>query len=273
MKSGIHIDASFGSGKTLNQFADLIKQRMQWMNESARDSVAACAINALRGIRTVTKVAKPNRIKVNVQLEGRLIASFSTRGNHSRFPVIRYAGTKIRYNGPEQQRFNVDIKRIKDAHVYRFVDEFSKKKQTYLIAALSEKDAQQTAKKIVYRKSIRYAGLAKRAISYMMMKTVTKTIADNVPMHVSLFAEKMTKKTEIVKKNGDKGHYGLILTDNLLYAISAVKGGYATLETQMKKAMNKIVSVINQRIKKKGFLQDEYIPTPFPELTKKRKKK
>ena len=272
MKSGIHIDASFGSGKTLKQFADLIQQRMQWMNESARDSVAACAINALRGIRTVTKVAKPNRIKVKVELEGRLIASYATRGNKSKFPVIRIAGTKVRYQGPERQHFIIDSKQAKAAHVYRFVDEYSKSKTAYLIAALSSKDAENFAKRLVKQKAMRYAGLARRAVSFLMMKTVSKPVNDNVPINVSVLAEKVTKKTEIVRKDGDKGHYGLILTDNLLYALDAIKGGYATVETQLKKAMNKIVSVINQKIKKNGFLEDKQIPTPFPELRARKKK-
>ena len=80
------------------------------MNESARDSVAACAINALRGIRTVTKVMKPSGIKVKVELESRLVASYSTRGNKSKFQVIRIAGTKVRYQGPERQHFIIDSK-------------------------------------------------------------------------------------------------------------------------------------------------------------------
>ena len=244
MKPGIYVDASFGSGKTLNQFADLIKQRMAWMNETARDSVAACAVTALRGIRAVTKVMKPSRIKVNVQLEGRLMASYTTRGK-SRFPVIRMAGTKVRYTGPERQRFTIGSKQTRDAHVYRFVDEYSKDRPEYLIAALSAKEAQLYAKKLVSRKAARYAGLAKRAVSFMMMKTVTKRVNDNVPINVSALAETVTKKTEIVRKDGDKGHYGLILTDELRYAMDAVKGGSATVDIQTKKAMNKIVSVIN----------------------------
>lgn len=263
MKPGIHVDASFGSGKTLNQFADLIRQRMAWMNETARDSVAACAVTALRGIRAVTKVMKPSRIKVNVQLEGRLMASYATRGK-SRFPVIRMAGTKARYTGPERQRFTIGSKQTRDAHVYRFVDEYSKDRPEYLIAALSAKEAQLYAKKLVSRKAARYAGLAKRAVSFMMMKTVTKRVNDNVPINVSALAETVTKKTEIVRKDGDKGHYGLILTDELRYAMDAVKGGSATVDIQTKKAMNKIVSII--RRKTKNLIGIKPPEVPFPEL-------
>lgn len=37
------------------------------MHETARDSIAACAINALKSIRAVTKVAKPSKVKVDLK--------------------------------------------------------------------------------------------------------------------------------------------------------------------------------------------------------------
>lgn len=98
----------------------------------------------------------------------------------------------------------------------------------------------------------------------MMMKTVTKRVNDNVPINVSALAETVTKKTEIVRKDGDKGHYGLILTDELRYAMDAVKGGSATVDIQTKKAMNKIVSII--RRKTKNLIGIKPPEVPFPEL-------
>lgn len=129
---------------------------------------------------------------------------------------------------------------------------------------MSAKEAQLYAKRLVSRKAARYAGLAKRAVSFMMMKTVTKRVNDNVPINVSALAEAVTKKTEIVRKDGDKGHYGLILTDELRYAMDAVKGGSATVDIQTKKAMNKIVSII--RRKTKNLIGIKPPEVPFPEL-------
>ena len=59
----------------------------------------------------------------------------------------------------------------------------------------------------------------------------------------------------------------MVLDDNLRYALAAIKGGQVAVDTQLKKAMNKIVSVINQKIKKNGGLfGDGKLDTPFPEV-------
>jgi len=64
----------------------------------------------------------------------------------------------------------------------------------------------------------------------------------------------------------------LVLDDNLRYAQDAVKGGKAAVDTQMKKAMNKIVSVINQKLKRNGgILGPSKLETPFPEVRQRRK--
>lgn len=67
MANKIQITANFSDGQTLKQFADLLQQRMKYMHETARDSIAACAINALKSIRAVTKVAKPSKVKVDLK--------------------------------------------------------------------------------------------------------------------------------------------------------------------------------------------------------------
>ena len=81
----------------------------------------------------------------------------------------------------------------------------------------------------------------------------------------------MTWKSEDVRKNGESGKYTLTLFDNLNYAIAAIKGGKATIDTQMKKAANKIVSIINQKLKSKKFLGVEKLETPFPEVRQRKK--
>jgi len=57
--------------------------------------------------------------------------------------------------------------------VWKFVDEQSKKKHVYLIAASSKSIAMNTAKGIIRRRLMRFRGLAKRAISLMIGKTYT----------------------------------------------------------------------------------------------------
>lgn len=77
MAASVRIHASVGNGVTLNKFAEILQQRMQYMNETARDSVVACALQALRSIRTVTKVAKLKGIKPALKLENTLYPSWT----------------------------------------------------------------------------------------------------------------------------------------------------------------------------------------------------
>ena len=126
----------------------------------------------------------------------------------------------------------------------------------------------------MWAKAKRYAGLAKRAIGVLMMKTTTTKVVDAVPMRVDAKARQQTETKEIVAKStdGNGGKYSLTLHDNLLYALDAIKGGRTAVDTQMKKAMNKMVSVINRKMPDgSAFFGKKKLPTPFPEVARKRK--
>ena len=123
------------------------------------------------------------------------------------------------------------------------------------------------------RKIARYSGLAKRALSMLMFKTNTKKVNDGLlnPV-VETKAMEVTSKREVVMKRGDVGgSYCLVLQDDLLYAKLAVKGGQGAIDLQMKKASNKIASIINRKIKGGGFLSNRKLDTPFPDIVRKRK--
>ena len=271
--ASIQIHASWASGKTLQAFAKVLQERMKWMNETARGSIAACAIQVLRSIRSVTRVAKLSSIKVEVQCDNTLYPSVTSHSARKTV-CIRTKGSNQRYYGKERlARCDGDVD-FKTWKVYRFLDKLSSKQTTYLIIAPSQSAAKSKAKSIVRGRQIRYAGLAKRALSVLMMKTVTKTVSDNVPPRVTAKAKELTSHREIIAKSGDGsgGKYALVLDDNLMYAKAAIKGGSAHVDMQMKKAMNKIVSVINQKLKKGGGLfGTQKLETPFNEIARGRR--
>lgn len=108
-----------------------------------------------------------------------------------------------------------------------------------------------------------------------MMKTVTQTVKDErTSPWVEVKADNVTKKTDKVKKTGDGGTYTLTLSDSLKYALCAIRGGKSEVNNSLKRAMNKSVSVINQKLKKNrtDFFAPGKLATPFPELARKRKK-
>lgn len=163
--------------------------------------------------------------------------------------------------------------KLQDMSVFKFTDNYSPVAKQYYVVAPSQSIAKQHARKIVQKRAMQYSGLAKRAIGVLMMKTSTMNVSDSVGMHVNMKARQTTEHREVIAKakDSDGGKYGLILEDNLRYALDAVKGGKAAVDVALKKAMNKITSQINMKLKGKDFFSRKKLPTPFPELTKRKK--
>jgi len=181
--ASIQVNATWANGKTLGEFCKILQQRMTYMNETARDSVAACALNVLKGIRTITKVAKLSSIKVDVEIDNTLYPSYTTRS--AKKPLcVRFKGSNQRYVGKERLAIAGSPADIKTWHVFRFQDKLSPKMKTYLILAPSRQAAKAKAKQIVRSRQVRFAGLAKRAIGVLMMKTSTKNVSDAAPARV-----------------------------------------------------------------------------------------
>lgn len=271
MSVGIHISASTSDGMTLDQLGKVIQERMKYMHETARDSIAATAVQVLRSLRTVTKVAKPTKVKVEVKQEGSLYPSFYSIGGKKVF-CLRNTATKARHVGNEKivPCVHGDFPNQK---VFAFTDTHSSKLQKYLIVATSISQATQKARSIVARRAMQYSGLAKRALGVLMYKTNTKKVNDGLlSRRVETKANQVTTKREVIAKSADGGKYALILDDALRYALKALKGGRATVEVQMRKAINKVTSVINQKLKNsKDFFSRKKLPTPFPDLKSRKK--
>lgn len=274
MKSSIQITGTVGDGHTLQEFQKVIQQRMKYMHETARDSIAACAIQALKSIRTVTKVAKPNSIKVDVAVDSSLCASGTREGGRNTF-CVRNRTTGQRYVGQEQVR-RAEKAPCRNLHVFRFTDDYGKQKKHYLILATTSTAARKYARKIVAKRLLAYSGLAKRALGVLMMKTSTVRVNDPVSTTVNAKAFEKTDRKEVVARStdGNGGKYGLILNDDLRYALDAIKGGRGQVDAQLKKAMNKVVGLMIHKLEKKGqngFLGFGKLKTPFPEVRKGKK--
>lgn len=239
------------------------------MNETARDSIAALAINVLKSIRSVTKVAKKSKMKADVKKDNTLVVSCTT-SNGKRLPCARIAGSNTRYTGKETTIVSKSCP-ITQMKVFRFTDVNRKHPKNYLVFAGTIGEAKRMARNIIQRRGLRYSGLAKRAIGWLMMKTNTQKVNDVYNPLVDSKANENTSKKEVVVKSNDGGKYGLILQDDLNYSLKAIKGGRCTVDIQMKKAMNKIVSIINRKIKGGDFISGKELETPFPEVRGRKK--
>ena len=279
----VQISTSFGGngGDGISALSKIIEQRMKYLGETARDSIAATAINVLSSLRTITKVAKPSKVKVEVKRDSSLFPSAYTEGGDKNWRknnwgkrgirklCLRYKGSRERYYGTEKIKYPNEKLPLNTLSVYRYTYERNGKKTEYLIVAQGASQAKKIAKRIAGNKLLVFAGLAKRALGVLMFKTNTKRVNDGMlSPKVEKKADMTTRKYELAlpKSDGGGGTYTLALEDNLKYALDALKGGQSQVSIQMKKASNKVISIINQKLKNNSFFTNQKLPTPFPEV-------
>lgn len=255
------VKATVGNGKTLEQFSRLITERIKYLGESSRDAVAACAIDALRSIRAATsKATKASVTKgVAVEQDASLFPSMKSVGAAKRF-CVRHAGSRKEYVGKEKVANASNGAKLSTCSIFRFSDSRGEKETKYLIVAPTERIATARAKEIRRRRAMRYSGLARTALTVLMKKTATVNERVDADAAVAGKAELNTAKRE--RRSGDV--YAVSLSDNLDYAQPAVKGGQAGIDAAMRKALNKVTSVINQKCK--NVLGFERLDPPFPEV-------
>ena len=258
---GVYVSATVGDNKTLEQFSKLIETRIKYLGEMSRDSVAACAIDALKSIRALTTKATRRSVTedVKVKQDSSLYPSFKSVGKTKRF-CLRFTGSNKQYNGYEKVVTTGSRTKVENLNVYRFEEQNGRKKSTYLIVAPSQKEAEKKACQIRRSRALQYAGLARTALSLLMKKTATVSVPMDSSQNVNEKADQMTTRIESKKGN----QYSLQLNDNLDYALNAVKGGDSGVDLALRKAMNKITATVNRKCS--NILLFTPLPTPFPEV-------
>lgn len=262
------VDCTVGDGKTLEQFSKLIANRIKYLNESAKDSIAACAIDALISIRAATKIATEKVIKKEIEVKetGALYPSFKTDGKVKRF-CLRYRGSNKEYKGTGKVVESEIRGNVQAYGVFVFNVGDGEKRRTFLIVSPNIQRAKEKAFQIKKSISLRYAGLAKTALTMLMKKTATiNNKPDLVPQYVNTKANELTNKTESQNNGSDSSFYSLKLDDNLDYAVAAVKGGDSGVNLALQKSMNKVTATINRKCEK--LLLFNKLETPFPEIRK-----
>lgn len=271
-RPAVTITASYADGKTLDAFSRTLAQRQKYLNETAFQSIHAMAVETLKSLRGFTRVAKVSGIKVNVSPRTDLRFSYYTvQGgdrNAARMCIRGVDGGRYE-NGAIGKFVFYELHGVKQnaVQVYEFRD-LEGDGQTYIIAAVSAAKARATAKGIVARRLLRFAGLAKRAMSALMLKTNNKGPSDAVSARVYAKANEVTTVRNAIATGKDGGKYALILDDDLRYATRALKGGRASVDLALRKAANKSVGLIQHKCK--DLLFPGELKTPFPEITKKR---
>ena len=252
-------------GRPISVLQQLIAERQKVLGESVKDAVVATAIDALVSIRAATaSAAKRKKFKTVVEDTG-WYGGFSRTDNR---PCIR-AGV-----GAYSQKIELKHERVKwlvrgvrrqaDRHVYRVTPEHGQVRTYYVVAATPGIAAAFEARAARHRVDT-FGALAKNALAVAMGKVSTRNVkADGSPGCVHAASRLAHVWAADI---GDD--YAVKVTDELDYAIHALKGGRGMVDVALKKAANKIAGRLS-KVAGKSF-KDRF-GTPFPEVRRKRKK-
>lgn len=290
----VTIKATGPGGQTMQEFSKLIAKRMKYMNEAANGATLAMGLNFWRSVRSATKVAKVGKLddiptpKVSEMTFIR--PGYYTLGQGrtaSRHMCIRRANGGERVGAPHKvlnakvvygmpgvyTMHGIDRDLLRASGCFGFQYRGGQNEQTkrnYIIAAPSKAIAEKAAKMILLRMKMKYAGLAKRAVTALMCKVWKNEHQYAVPIFVAAVAEEnISYKSWILRSNTDGGGvYAITMRDELDYAVSAVRGGRAGVDLAMKKACNKAAGLIKRRCA--DLLLPGEIKTPFPEIRRRK---
>ena len=166
------VEVTCADNRPLSELTKLIEQRGKWLNETAEQSCTATMLDVLVSIRALTTIAKPSKKEIQMTLTN-LKPSFTGGRNNPKF-CLRNGAT--RYTPTKKQRIGQTSGVTKDVFnnckVYKWKDI---KEREWLIVALSEKDAKDWAFNKIQKRANRFKGLARTALSILMMKSGSKT--------------------------------------------------------------------------------------------------
>lgn len=255
------------SQAALDALGKTIEARMKYLGETVSASCHAILGQTLRSVRAMTKVAKPGRVKVALRRRGDLRFSWRTEGGRREMCLRTAGGVRLDDETQGKPRFVVPKGTKPDrVQVYEFDDSHHGKSDVYLIAATAKGEANAKAKKIVAGRIMKYAGLARRAVGVLMLKSNTKAPIDAVSKRVNRAAYQATRTSETVVKTAGGGVYTLTALDNLRYAKKAVKGEDAAIDLAVRKAVNKSVGMIAHRFSGRDFFRPGDLPPVFADV-------
>lgn len=287
MAGAIQIEVDKASLDAMDALAKTMLARMKYLNESAQSASHAMMSDVVRSLRVFSKVAKSANIKPKVTHRADLKFSYYALGKQQevfnkdmttslkvpvKMCVRNSGGVRITDNSEGKIRFyecqGVPAKTIK---CFNFVDKYDVEgtpfEDKYLIMAATAGKATKYAKSIIDRRILKYQGLARRALSVIMVKLYNKAPSENVSARANLKAYEVTRTMETV---GD-GVYTLTASDNLRYAVDALRGGEANIDVSMRKAVNKVVGQLTHRFKEDKFFDPKDLPPIFTDVQTKRR--
>lgn len=261
--------------KPLQVLNQLVEKRKKWLNATAKDSVIATAITAIRSIRAATathfgktQITLPSddiiitrRFDVHPSYTGKEHKRCFRAGSAA---TRKAAKVDLGRNcvqlvppatqmWPQAQVWNVKLSNERHKTWSRQPIDFN-------VVATSYDAVISYLQKRFGRIATRHAGLARSVLGKIMVKLSTRPPADD---KTGIRARKAAQNYAVVDQSESNDSLTVHIESNLLYAVSAVKGGKAGIEIALKKAANKIVGMIKHKV---GESLSNELTTPFPEV-------
>ncbi|MBQ6924844.1 MAG: hypothetical protein IJQ73_09395 [Kiritimatiellae bacterium] len=274
--TSVTMTATCLNGKPLEALERLIAQRQREMGETTSEAAIATAINVLTSIRAATKVADPKKDSgfVTVIADPSLVVSFRPIGKRHVL-CLRRPGekhhAKVKWANAAGAP-HAGFHRV--TQVYFVRDRYSDRVETktekqYYIIAHNQKEAMEYAVARRARRIKNLCGLAKWTIGVAQAR-IHDNFA-NIPVSPVVQRIGQTAQYVIVDESGfSNGKVYVEVNDMLKYAALALKGGPGAVDTALMRAANRTAGIINAHLRSLGFDDDRKIPTPFPEIKRRK---
>ena len=279
MTTSVTMTATCLNGKPLEALERLIAQRQREMGETTSEAVIATAINMLSSIRAVTKVVDVKKASgfVNVAPYPALVPSvrFLGKGKDAkRVPCLRYGS---RGHHADVTFYNLAPKgtSFKDYKCFLVQDrrgeDVKANASRYFLIATSEEQARTFAANRRAKRIERFKGMAKWTIGQAQSQISQKGVAGETVTAAAKQIGIKELQVAVYEHGWGKGAVTVTVADNLKYAALALKGGPAEIDNALMRAANRTVGIINAHHEKfHPFDSESPIPTPFPEVARKR---
>lgn len=170
----VQVSITTADGKPLAELSKLIEQRSKWLNETAEQSCTATMLDVLVSLRALTTTAKPSKREIVLE-ETSLVPSFTGGRDNPQF-CLRLGQKGSRYTPQNKERVaklaGIQTKDFKNCKVFRWLDI---NERHWLIVARSKGEAENWAFDKIKKRAQRFKGLARIALSKLMMKSGSAT--------------------------------------------------------------------------------------------------
>lgn len=239
------------------RLARALAARQRELGETSRQSCVAIAVQALRGMRTRTRIADERRNRVTAAVSSLYVAFDPKRGNgfivdgRGR-PVRLKRGGLIWAEKPASRNHGLRVYRAQNV-----VNAAEGKVFECHVVAKSRADAVAAVRERVKRRVAARKGLARLALGFCMHDLAVRTGlgAADAPGRVTLTA-RTAAKADIIETGFSSGETAVRIADRLRYAAKALKGGRAAIAEALDAALNKTRGLIVSRLKKDGRMED-----------------